>query len=215
MKLTADILLRAYAAGVFPMAESADDPALFWLDPEMRGILPLDGFHCPSRLARTVRQNRYEVRIDHDFTGTVAACAAATDNRPETWINSQIKALYGELFEMGHAHSVECYQDDAFVGGLYGVSLNGAFFGESMVSMARDASKVALVHLIARLKAGGYQLLDCQFLNDHLKQFGVIEIPKADYHARLDAALLVDADFYGLPKSLDGATALQSITQTS
>jgi leucyl/phenylalanyl-tRNA--protein transferase len=187
--LSPEILLRAYQAGIFPMAESADDPELFWVDPERRGILPLDGFHLSHRLRRVVRQGRCEVRVDFDFAGTLAACAEATDKRPNTWINDEIVRLYTGLFALGAAHSVECWQGERLVGGLYGVSIGGAFFGESMFSRVADASKVALVHLVARLRAGGFRLLDLQFVTPHLAQFGAIEVPRAQYHRLLADAL--------------------------
>lgn len=187
-----DDLIACYARGVFPMADARDDPRLFLVDPERRGVLPLDGFHTPRRLVRTVRQDLYEVRIDTAFDAVVEACAQA---RPDTWINDPIRALYGRLHRRGQAHSVECWKDGALVGGLYGVSIQSAFFGESMFSLGRDASKVALVHLVARLRAGGYMLLDCQFLTDHLAQFGVTEISRAAYRRRLDQALARRATF--------------------
>ena len=184
MEVTPQLLLKAYAFGIFPMAESADDPGLFWVEPPMRGILPLDAFHVPRRLRRTVRQETFEVRIDHNFGDVMWACAAVTNERADTWINQRIIDLYCELHDMGHAHSVECWKDGRLVGGLYGLHLNGAFFGESMFSRVRDASKVALVHLVDRLKAGGFALLDTQFITEHLKQFGAIEIPRAEYEAK-------------------------------
>jgi leucyl/phenylalanyl-tRNA---protein transferase len=187
--LSPEILLRAYQAGIFPMAESADDPELFWVDPERRGILPLDGFHLSHRLRRVVRQGRFEVRVDFDFAATLAACAEATDKRPNTWINDEIVRLYTGLFALGAAHSIECWQGERLVGGLYGVSIGGAFFGESMFSRIADASKVALVHLVARLRAGGFRLLDLQFVTPHLAQFGAIEVPRAQYHRLLADAL--------------------------
>jgi leucyl/phenylalanyl-tRNA--protein transferase len=187
--LTPEILLRAYRAGIFPMAESADDPELFWVDPQRRGILPLDGFHLSRRLRRVVRQDRFEVRFDSDFAATMAGCAEASEKRPNTWINDEIVRLYTALFERGAAHSVECWQGDALVGGLYGVSIGGAFFGESMFSRVADASKVALVHLVACLRLGGYRLLDLQFVTPHLQQFGAIEVPRAQYHRLLADAL--------------------------
>ncbi len=206
-------LIDCYRRGVFPMADAREDDHVFLIDPERRGVLPLDRFHVPGRLARTVRSNLYEVRIDTAFDAVVEACAEAVDGRPETWINQPIQQLYGELHQRGLAHSVECWRDTQLLGGLYGVSLGGAFFGESMFSRARDASKVALVHLIARLKAGGYGLLDAQFITDHLTQFGAKEIVRADYHRRLAAALDLEADFYGFAG--DGSAALQAISQTS
>jgi leucyl/phenylalanyl-tRNA--protein transferase len=187
--LTPEVLLRAYQAGIFPMAESADDPELFWVDPKRRGILPLNGFHLSRRLHRVVRQDRFDVRVDSDFAGTVAGCAEATEKRPNTWINAEIVRLYTGLHERGAAHSIEAWQDDALVGGLYGVSIGGAFFGESMFSRAADASKVALAHLVALLRLGGFCLLDLQFVTPHLAQFGAIEVPRAQYHRLLADAL--------------------------
>jgi leucyl/phenylalanyl-tRNA--protein transferase len=199
--LSPEILLRAYQAGIFPMAESADDPELFWVDPERRGILPLDGFHLSHRLRRVVRQGRFAVRVDSDFAGTLAACAEATDKRSNTWINDEIVRLYTGLFALGAAHSVECWQGERLVGGLYGVSIGGAFFGESMFSRVADASKVALVHLVARLRAGGFRLLDLQFVTSHLAQFGAIEVPRAQYHRLLADALRYRGVF---PRGLGG-----------
>lgn len=187
--LTPEILLKAYQGGIFPMAESADDPELFWVDPEHRGILPLDGFHLSRRLRRVVRQDRFEVRVDSDFPATLAGCSEATDKRPNTWINAEIVRLYTALFERGAAHSVESWQGDALVGGLYGVSIGGTFFGESMFSRVTDASKVALVYLVALLRHGGFRLLDMQFLTPHLAQFGAIEVPRAQYQHLLAEAL--------------------------
>ena len=187
--LTPEILLRAYQAGIFPMAESADDPELFWVDPKRRGIIPLDHFHVPRRLRRVVRQGRFEVRVDTDFAATMRGCAEATDERPSTWINDEILYLYTALFERGHAHSVESWRDGTLAGGLYGVAIGGAFFGESMFSRVADASKVALVHLVALLRQGGYRLLDLQFVTPHLAQFGAVEVPRAQYHRLLADAL--------------------------
>jgi leucyl/phenylalanyl-tRNA--protein transferase len=187
--LTPEILLKAYQAGIFPMAESANDPELFWVDPERRGILPLDGFHLSRRLRRVVRQNRFEVRVDSDFPSTLAGCSEATEKRPNTWINTEIVRLYTALFENGAVHSIESWQEGALVGGLYGVSIGGVFFGESMFSRVTDASKVALVHLVALLRAGEYRLLDMQFLTPHLAQFGAIEVPRAQYQRLLAEAL--------------------------
>src|SRR6185295_13723473 len=189
VEITPEVLLKAYACGIFPMAESAEDPALYWIEPEKRGIIPLEGFHIPSRLARTVRTTRFTVVCDRDFDGVIDGCAAPGPKRARTWINARIRSLYGGLFDIGHCHSVEVYDGDALVGGLYGVSLGRAFFGESMFHVARDASKIALVHLVARLKAGGYRLLDTQFLTDHLKSFGAVELPRGRYHRMLTAAL--------------------------
>ena len=201
--LTPDILLAAYAAGVFPMAESADDPELFWVDPHRRGILPLDAFHVPRRLRRLVRQGSFEVRCDTAFEAVIRACAEATEKRPNTWINDEIVRLYAGLFAREAAHSVECWREGALVGGLYGVSLGAAFFGESMFSRESDASKVALVHLVARLRFGGYRLLDTQFLTPHLARFGGIEITRARYHRLLADALAYRAFFPA--ELLDGA----------
>ncbi|HTW52030.1 MAG TPA: leucyl/phenylalanyl-tRNA--protein transferase [Stellaceae bacterium] len=183
------LLLNAYRAGIFPMAESADDPGFFWIDPERRGILPLDAFHVPRRLRRVVLQDRFEVRVDSDFAGTLASCAEATEDRPSTWINAEIVRLYKELHERDNAHSVECWQGGAMVGGLYGVSIGGAFFGESMFSRVADASKVALVHLVVLMRVAGYRLLDLQFVTPHLAQFGAIEVPRAQYRRLLTEAL--------------------------
>jgi leucyl/phenylalanyl-tRNA--protein transferase len=187
--LTAELLIRAYSVGLFPMAESHDDPTLYWIDPEWRGIIPLDGFHVPRSLRKVVRRGEFTIRVDGNFPGTIAACAATTDSREETWINASIREAYCHLHEMGCAHSVEAWKDGELVGGLYGVSLGQAFFGESMFSRATNASKVALVHLVALMRQGGYRLLDTQFVNDHLKQFGVIEISREKYRTKLAKAL--------------------------
>ncbi|MBI4184707.1 MAG: leucyl/phenylalanyl-tRNA--protein transferase [Proteobacteria bacterium] len=199
-EVTPELVLRAYSIGVFPMAESGDDPELYWIDPERRGILPLEGFHVSRRLSRTVRANPYEVRVDSAFDAVIAACSEPVAGRPETWINRKIRVLYGELFRRGYAHSVECWRDGRLQGGLYGVALGGAFFGESMFTRARDASKVALVHLVARLKVGGFSLLDTQFVTKHLTQFGAVEIARGAYLERLDAALKLAAEF---PREID------------
>ena len=191
--LSADLLLRAYSLGLFPMADSRGSDKLYWLDPEQRGILPLDRFHLSRRLYRTVRSGVFEVSVDRDFPATIAGCASSAPGRQDTWINPQIEHLYGQLHRMGHAHSVECRRAGLLVGGLYGVALGGAFFGESMFSFATDASKVALVHLIARLRLGGFRLLDTQFVTTHLSQFGVEEIPRDQYKILLTTALDVDA----------------------
>ena len=192
-QLTPEALLNAYAVGIFPMAERRDDPELYWIDPERRGILPLDAFHVPRRLRRTLRRAPFEIRVDSAFRDVVAGCAAPSAARPDSWINDEIRTAYGALFDMGYAHSVECWQDDGLVGGLYGVAINGAFFGESMFSRVEDASKVALVHLVARMILGGFQLLDTQFVTAHLARFGAIEIPREEYRRRLRAALRVRA----------------------
>lgn len=189
-------VLACYARGVFPMADARDDDRVFLIDPEHRGVLPLTGFHVSRRLARTVRQDRFEVRANTAFHEVVLGCAAAGPGRVQTWINRPIEQLYLQLHDLGHAHSVEAWQDGELVGGLYGVSLKGAFFGESMFSRRTDASKVALVHLVARLIAGRFLLLDTQFLTDHLSRFGAVEIPRAEYHRRLATALNSEADLY-------------------
>ncbi|MCB1504299.1 MAG: leucyl/phenylalanyl-tRNA--protein transferase [Hyphomicrobiaceae bacterium] len=195
VEITPQVLLKAYSCGIFPMAESAEDPALYWIEPQHRGILPLDAVHVPRRLARTVRTTPFVVRIDHDFEGTVEGCAASREGRRSTWINSRIRSLYRELFALGHCHTVEVYDRNRLVGGLYGVTLGGAFFGESMFSYERDASKIALLHLIARLVAGGFTLLDTQFVTEHLRQFGTIEVERDAFQVLLDRALKVMADF--------------------
>ena len=194
-RLTPEILLAAYATGVFPMAESADDPELFWVDPHYRGILPLDAFHVPHRLRRMVRQGRFAVRCDTAFEAVIRGCAEASEKRPTTWINDEIIRLYAALFARGAAHSVECWHGDMLVGGLYGVSIGAAFFGESMFSRETDASKVALVHLVARLRIGGFSLLDTQFLTPHLARFGGVEITRARYRRLLASALGYRASF--------------------
>ncbi|MEJ1977759.1 MAG: leucyl/phenylalanyl-tRNA--protein transferase [Acetobacteraceae bacterium] len=189
VEVTPELLLRAYRVGLFPMAETRKSNRLYWLDPEHRGVLPLDRFHAPRRLLRTVQSGLYEVSSDRDFSAVIAGCAAGAPGREDTWINSDIERLFGALHQAGHAHSVECWSAGVLVGGLYGVSLGAAFFGESMFSRARDASKVALVHLVARLRVGGYRLLDTQFNTSHLAQFGTEEIQRADYKILLAAAV--------------------------
>ena len=210
IEITPGVLLKAYACGIFPMAESAEDPALYWIEPEMRGIVPLDGFHVASRLARTVRKTPFTVWVDRDFDAAVAGCAEAKENRAKTWINGRIRKIYRSLYDHGHAHSVEVYDGGSLVGGLYGVSLGRAFFGESMFHRARDASKIALVHLVARLRAGGYRLLDTQYVTDHLKTFGAVEIGKRRYHRLLEDAISGEADFAALPlaRPVSGAEVL-------
>jgi len=216
-EITPDVLLKAYACGIFPMAESADDPSLFWVEPERRGILPLDRFHVPRRLARTVRADRFQVRVDTAFDQVLDACATPAPGRRKTWINARIRRLYRELFARGHCHSVEAWREGKLVGGLYGVRLKRAFFGESMFHRETDASKVCLVHLVARLKRGGFALLDSQFLTEHLATFGAIEIERAEYQRRLGDALEGEADFYRLPPeaAIAGGVILQSVSQTS
>ena len=210
IEITPEVLLKAYACGIFPMAESAEDPGLHWIEPELRGIIPLDGFHVPQRLARTVRSDEFDIRIDHDFDAVLAGCSEPQPGRARTWINRRISLLYRKLFDIGHCHTVEAYRDTELVGGLYGVSLGRAFFGESMFHRARDASKVALVHLVARLNAGGFSLLDTQFVTEHLKTFGALEVPQRQYHRLLEAALVGEGDFAALPikPALSGDAAL-------
>ena len=190
LAITPQVLLKAYAVGIFPMAESAEDTHLFWIEPEERGILPLDRFHVPRRLARTVAANTFEIRVDTDFPGIIDGCAGTNSpHRPKTWINARIRELYGQLFTSGDCHTIETWRDGRLVGGLYGVVIGGAFFGESMFSLERDASKVALVHLVARLKVGGFRLLDTQFITPHLQQFGAVAIRRQVYQKLLDAAI--------------------------
>lgn len=207
-------LLECYGRGVFPMADAREDDRVFLIDPEKRGVIPLDGFHVSRRLARTVRGDPFDIRIDTAFSRVVLECAAPKPGRTETWINGVIEDLYAQLFEMGHAHSVECWEGEELVGGLYGVSLGAAFFGESMFSRRTDASKVALVHLVARLLSDGYRLLDAQFITDHLSTFGAQEISRAEYHRRLARALEAQASFQRVAVGT-GAAALQVISQAS
>ncbi len=213
--ITPQVLLKAYSCGIFPMAESANDPTLYWIEPEERGVLPLDRVTVPKRLARTIRQGKFEIKVDTDFPGVIAGCAAARPGRRTTWINRRIAELYGELFAMGYCHTIEAWQDGKLVGGLYGVHLAGAFFGESMFSTERDASKVALVYLAARLIYGGFKLLDTQFVTEHLRQFGAIEISRAEFHKHLSAALQVHSGFHELPRDVSPAGVLQLVSQTS
>src|SRR6266404_9001696 len=207
-EITPEVLLRAYACGIFPMAESADDPTLFWVEPEIRGVVPLDGFRISSRLARTVRSDAFTVTVNTAFKAVIAGCAAPQAGRDDTWINKRIRELYIGLHELGHSHSVEVWENDDLVGGLYGVSLGRAFFGESMFHRARDASKVALVHLVARLVAGGFQLLDTQYVTEHLRSLGAVEISRRQYHKLLEASLVGEADFAALSRKMTGAEAL-------
>jgi leucyl/phenylalanyl-tRNA--protein transferase len=214
IEIPPEVLLKAYACGIFPMAESAEDPALYWIEPEKRGIIPLDRFHVSSRLARTVRADRFSVAINRDFDAVLDGCAEPKAGRPRTWINARIRALYRKLYDRRHCHSVEVYDEhDVLVGGLYGVSLGRAFFGESMFHRERDASKVALVHLVARLRAGGFKLLDTQFVTDHLKTFGAVEVPRRQYHKLLEAALGGEGDFaaLGIKAPVPGAQALAQL----
>ncbi len=211
MVLTPQILMQAYANGIFPMSESRDDPELFWVDPTQRGIMPLDGFHISRSLARRVRTTGFRVSVDSDFEGVIEGCA----DRSETWINSTIRALYSVLFRDGHVHTVEIWDGDSLVGGVYGLALGGAFFGESMFSRRTDASKLALLYLVDRLREGGFTLFDVQFLTPHLESLGAIEVPRETYRNMLEAALDLDADFNrggGVPSPQD---VLQRMTQTS
>ena len=212
-EITPEILLKAYAAGIFPMAEDEDDPTLFWVEPRERGIMPLDGFRIGRRLARTVRADAFDVRVDQDFDAVIAGCAAPRRDRDRTWISERIRRLYGELFDLGQCHTVETYRAGRLVGGLYGVRLGAAFFGESMFHRERDASKVALVHLVARLKRGGFRLLDTQFVTQHLAQFGAVEVPRREYKRLLAAALEEPAEWYAWPRRhrVTGAEALAAI----
>ncbi|HTO29888.1 MAG TPA: leucyl/phenylalanyl-tRNA--protein transferase [Pararhizobium sp.] len=187
--ITPDLLLRAYSIGLFPMADSADDPDLFWVEPELRGIIPLDDFHVSKSLAKTIRRAPFDIRYDTAFEAVMEGCAASAPDRPTTWINGRIRSLYAALHQMGHAHSVEAWDGDELVGGLYGVSLGAAFFGESMFSRRTDASKICLVYLVERLRRHGFKLLDTQFITEHLKNFGAIDVPKSRYAKMLERAI--------------------------
>jgi leucyl/phenylalanyl-tRNA---protein transferase len=215
LEITPEILLRAYAAGIFPMAEDANDPTLFWVEPRERGIIPLRGFHIAKRLARTIRSDLFEIRVDQDFDAVIAGCAAPGFDREKTWISGRIRRLYGELFDAGFCHTVEVYRNDRLVGGLYGVRLQGAFFGESMFHRERDASKVALVHLVARLRKGGFSLLDTQFVTPHLAQFGASEVPRRTYKQLLRTAMDHDArwDVWPPDTIVSGEEALRAIEE--
>ena len=208
IEITPQVLLKAYSCGIFPMAESAEDPALYWIKPQHRGLLPLDKVHIPGRLARTIRTTPLVVRIDTDFPRVIEGCASARPGRNSTWINSRIRSLYKDLFEMGHCHTVEVWSGNRLVGGLYGVALGGAFFGESMFSYERDASKIALIYLAARLVFGGFTLLDTQFVTEHLRQFGTVEVGREDFHGRLDSSLQVRGDFSALDLNATPETIL-------
>ena len=212
--------MQAYASGIFPMATHRFDPTIHWVAPKMRGVLPLDAVHVPRRLKKTVRRRHFEIRCDSDFAGVVHSCAAPRKGRGETWINREIGRVFGRLHQMGFAHSVEAWREDQLVGGLYGLALGGAFFGESMFSQETDSSKVALVYLVAALRLGGFGLLDVQFITDHLNRFGAVEIPAADYLERLDVALTLPAVFYSDFSAGEFVSAVeevltQSRTQTS
>ncbi len=220
LEITPQVLLRAYACGIFPMAETADDPNMFWVEPDMRGVLPLTGFHIPRSLKKTMRNTNMKVFMDRDFSAIIEACSENSSTRKETWINTNIKYLYGELYKMGFANSVEVYEGDELVGGLYGVRLGRAFFGESMFSRKTDASKIALVHLVAQMKKAGFILLDTQFTTAHLERFGVIEIEKSEYQHLLEQALKGEShfDISGYQLSDGGAmsdSCLQSFNQIS
>ena len=209
------MLLRAYALGVFPMAEGRNNREIYWIDPEERGVLPLDGLHVPRRLLRTIRRKPFDIRCDAAFGAVVQACAEPAPGRNDTWINQEILRLSLQLYDMGFAHSVECWRQDQLVGGLYGVAIGGAFFGESMFSRETDASKVALVHLVLRLRLGGFLLLDTQFVTRHLQRFGAIEIPRAEYRRRLMRAIASGGRFYSEVSDSEVEAFLQSITQRS
>ena len=211
--ITPHHVLRAYSVGLFPMAESAEDKELFWVDPEQRAIFPLDDFSVSHSLAKTIRRDRFEVTVDQDFDAVIAHCAAPAKDRENTWINEEIRRLYRELFDMGFVHTIECRRAGRLVGGLYGVALRGAFFGESMFHLETDASKVALAHLVARLRAGGFSLLDTQFMTTHLASLGAIEVSRAVYHQALEQALTIVADFYVWPpdQPVTGAQTLAAL----
>ena len=215
MEITPELLLQAYRIGVFPMGERRDDPKLYWLDPRLRAVLPLDGFHLPQRLRRTIRAGRFEVSANTAFGDTVRACAEPRPGHPESWINEPIVELYSELHRRGHAHSVECRRDGQLVGGLYGVTVGAAFFGESMFSRERDASKVALVHLVARLILGGFRLLDCQFMTEHLRSFGAVEISREEFRTLLADAIDRPALFQRELGGVDPCAIVQDRTRTS
>ncbi len=201
LQVSPELMLRAYRAGLFPMAETRRGERLYWLDPEFRGVLPLGRFHLPRRLARTVLKGPFRVTADRNFPAVIGACARRRPGREDTWINAEVESLFNELARRGHAHSVECWEEGELVGGLYGVALGGAFFGESMFSVRPDASKVALVHLVARLRLGGFRPLDTQFVTSHLAQFGAIEIPREAYRAELVVAVEVPAYWLAAPEA--------------
>ena len=213
-RLDPDLLLHAYRIGAFPMADSVDAPDVYWVEPRLRGIIPLDGFHLSRSLAKTVKQERFEVTVDTDFAGVMRACAASAPGREDSWINATILEAYAVLHARGNAHSVECRVDGELVGGLYGVKLGAGFFGESMFSRARDASKVALAHLVARLRVGGFRLLDTQFLTSHLGGLGAVEISRAAYRLQLEGALSVPGDFFALD-AMAGALPADALPATT
>lgn len=214
-EITPSVLLKAYGCGIFPMAESAHDNALYWIEPERRGIIPFHNTHVPRSLAKVIKKGDFEVKIDHDFYGVIEGCASPQAGRKSTWINTRIRDLYYELFKLGYCHTVEVWRDDKLIGGLYGVHMGGVFFGESMFSYARDASKIALVYLLARLKAGKFQLLDTQFVTDHLRTFGAVEITRDKFQILLEEALHYKADFFYLPSDAPASSVLQLVSQTS
>jgi leucyl/phenylalanyl-tRNA--protein transferase len=214
VEITPEVLLKAYACGIFPMAETAEDASLYWIEPDQRGVIPFNRFHISGRLARTVRSDRFAIHINRDFDAVIEGCAAPHPGRAKTWINARIRVLYRKLFDRGHCHTVEVYDGGELVGGLYGVTLGRAYFGESMFHRERDASKVALVHLVARLKAGGFTLLDTQFVTDHLRTFGAVEVSRRQYHRLLDEALSGQGNFAAIPtdRPLSGEEALRLAT---
>ncbi len=216
IEITPQVLLKAYACGIFPMAESARDNALYWIEPEHRGILPLDQVHVPRSLARTIRRGGFEIKVDNDFAAVIEGCAAPRAGRRSTWINQRIRNLYADLFDLGHCHTIEVWRDDKLIGGLYGVHLGRAFFGESMFSLARDASKIALVYLVARLKYGGFTLLDTQFVTDHLARFGTVEVDREEFQRLLEDALADgEGQFSSLSSDMSPSGILQLVSQTS
>ncbi len=214
VEITPQVLLKAYSCGIFPMAEHANDPALYWIEPQDRGILPLGSLHVPKRLLRTVRKTPWRVKVDSDFDGVIEGCAGIKPNRKSTWINDRIRTLYRELFKLGYCHTIEVWNDEELIGGLYGVALGGAFFGESMFSTQRDASKIALVHLCARLIEGGFTLLDTQFVTDHLRQFGTVEVNRETFQELLEDALREDADFKRLALDTNAGRVADVVTRT-
>jgi leucyl/phenylalanyl-tRNA--protein transferase len=212
IEITPQVLLKAYSCGIFPMAESADDPALYWIEPQQRGVLPIHDSHFPRRLLRTLRTTPFTVKIDTDFEGVIDGCSAPRLGRTSTWINKRIRNLYRELFQRGACHTIEVWHGDRLIGGLYGVALKAAFFGESMFSFERDASKIALAHLVARLRVGGFELLDTQFTTEHLKQFGTIEIQRDDFQVVLEKALTREASFHSLRPDATGEDVVKILS---
>ena len=205
IELTPELIIRAYQAGIFPMAEDASSPDLFWVSPRMRGVMPLDGFHVSKSLRKALKQHSFSIRVDSDFDSVIEGCATEGEDRESTWINPTIRKLYGELYRRGYVHTVEVWDGDELVGGLYGLSLGAAFFGESMFHRRTNASKIAMAHLIARLNAGGYRLLDTQFVTDHLQSLGGIEIAREVYEVQLAEALLHKGDYFALERADNGA----------